>query len=139
MEEAQERIEGMVRRMQASKEKVRDLGSRVGSVRRRVEKWELREMEEQRRTARNFWIFWGSIGALIGLLMLLVVVRHWPGQEGPTEAHKDMVVAKIQKSIIGEESTDMPELGLMIAEGIWENRVRLSKAERSSMEISTSS
>lgn len=76
------RIENLEARMRTGREKVRVLGERLEGVRVRVEKEAERDREGRRRVGRRLRMLWGVMGIWGILILVGILVRHWPDLGG---------------------------------------------------------
>ena len=72
------RTKALRQRMEAGKEQVEALGQRLEKVRAKVEGWERVEGEWRVNVQRRVRMLWGFSGVVLGLVVLLLVIRHWP-------------------------------------------------------------
>ena len=70
-------IDDLEDRMRKGRAKMEALGERVDLVQRRVEGWERREGQWQKKVNRRMRILWGVLGSLVGIFVLVLAVKHW--------------------------------------------------------------
>lgn len=64
--------------MKKGRQRVEELGKRLQAVREQIDSWEEREAEWQTRISRRLRIFWAIMGGAVLVLVLALVVQHWP-------------------------------------------------------------
>ncbi|KAL6720766.1 hypothetical protein ACLMJK_002691 [Lecanora helva] len=72
------RIADLELRMKRGREKVQGLGERLEVVRGKVEGAAERDREGRRRVGRRLRVLWCMLGVFGGLVLVGMVVRHWP-------------------------------------------------------------
>jgi hypothetical protein len=61
-------------RVGKARQQATELGERMEKVKRKIQDWEEREMEEEKRRKRRVGIVWGTIGILILIMVIVIIV-----------------------------------------------------------------
>ncbi|KAJ5587959.1 uncharacterized protein N7459_003724 [Penicillium hispanicum] len=80
-----QKADALEARMKVGRKRVEGLGTRLESVRREIDSWEKREFEWQSRVSRRLRIFWAVVTSALLVLVLALVLQHWPALSLPSE------------------------------------------------------
>lgn len=69
-------INGLVTQLKNSKDKTNKLNDRLEAARNRIEAYEKREKEKQKKRRKNWWIIWGVLMAFLVLIFGVWTARH---------------------------------------------------------------
>ena len=115
-----QRVSRLESRIKEGRGKVGRLGERLDGVREKVERSALRDRESRRMIGRRLKMLWGSMGLLLGLLLIVAATRQWRRNE---DVMRDRTVR------LGNRTEAFEKLGHLRREDWEQRRARLRDDE----------
>ncbi|KAI9702012.1 MAG: hypothetical protein M1836_001356 [Candelina mexicana] len=103
----QREIEDLEARVRKGREQVGTLTGRLERVRGRVEGWETREREWQRRTSQRLRILWGVLASAVVLLLAIFIFHHLPVRHGGLPLARNMNTSQRLEEILEKHEDEM--------------------------------
>jgi hypothetical protein len=92
--------------MKKGRQRVEELRKRLQAAREQIDSWEEREAEWQTRISRRLRIFWAIMVSAVLVLVLALVVQHWPAISSP---HHDKAPVPSELAKLVNESSAGPD------------------------------
>ncbi|PGH08025.1 hypothetical protein GX51_01466 [Blastomyces parvus] len=115
-----QRIEALEGRMRAGAEKAAALNRRMEIVREKIEAWDRREGEWQRRVTTRLRIFWAVVGTAVVVLVVAWAVQQLRPVDGLAVGHLGEGVGVSGSNVsMGNSTCGVVEHGLRDVEDVW--------------------